>query len=37
MMKIEGATVTLPLEEFDGLRADGEEFQRLAKIGRAHV
>ncbi|MCX4355654.1 MAG: hypothetical protein OSJ43_05440 [Oscillospiraceae bacterium] len=31
MMKIEGATVTLPLEEFDGLRADGEEFQRLAK------
>lgn len=28
---IEGATVTLPLNEFDGLRTDSEEFQRLVK------
>lgn len=27
---VEGATVTLPLNEFDGLRTDSEEFQRLA-------
>lgn len=28
---VEGATVTLPLNEFDGLRADSKEFQQLAK------
>ena len=29
---VEGATVTLPLNEFDGLRTDIEEFRRLAKL-----
>ncbi|MEZ3437587.1 MAG: hypothetical protein K1W18_01745 [Oscillospiraceae bacterium] len=30
-MMIEGATVTLPLNEFDGLRTDSEEFQQLVR------
>ena len=28
---IEGATITLPLSEFDRLRTDSEDFQRLIR------